>query len=198
MQQESSAFWGGGVGHPVVWLWASVCDADLAPPKSLRNAGLCHSPWPTPVPPTLSYFFVHPPSCSSGLGSWSRALAARDQGEQGALCLPCRNCSARKVAPAPMRLPGQQQRSKPVGWMGFSSLWRRLGGQTLPKGTERGVLGGGKGMATVKNQKLLQSQGCPSSVTVPALTGAVLHAVFSQCWKERGGGDGQDFGGFQP
>lgn len=162
LQQEPLGFplpAGGGVGHPMVWLWGSVCDADLAPPKSLCNAGLFHSHWPTP--PVVS---LCPPGCSSGLGSWR---CARQPGIRGSR----KPCASLAGIPAPgkwhllpMWLPGQQHLSQRVPCCGMDGLFlpveemllSQCRGQTLPKGTEQGVLVGEKGWT--EPNKLLQSQ----------------------------------------
>ncbi|NWI79431.1 TGIF2 protein, partial [Dryoscopus gambensis] len=68
-----------------------------------RDVGEGKAPVALPLPlakPPRS-FFVHPPARSSGLGSCSQALAAREQGEREAVCPLCRNSRAEKVAPAP-------------------------------------------------------------------------------------------------
>lgn len=137
--------WRSGTPHGVAVGFSLWCSSDPSK-KPLECRALPHE--------TPSCFFVHPPARSSGLESWSRALAAREQGEREAVCLPRRNSQAKEVAPAPTEASWTATafQARALLWDGWAfppcagdAALAVLGAQTLPKGTEWSVLAGGKG-----------------------------------------------------
>lgn len=108
----------------MVWPWGSVCGADLTPPKSLRNAELCHT-----NPSVVSLCTLLPAPVAWGAGARHWQPGSRESGK------PCASLAEipelRKRHLLPLRLPGQQQLSKPVPCCGMDGLFLPVQGMLL-------------------------------------------------------------------